>query len=94
MELERRLERAAQRDLWAIEAEHRDEPAEQRFRDRQLAAGELIRTLPWPAWMGWEVWTVSTYRGVDLRTIARTWTRDEVLQAYYYLRLRDLCDPR
>jgi hypothetical protein len=39
--------------------------------------------------MGWERWYVSTEYNIPPRDLWG-WTRDELLEAYYYLLLRDL----
>jgi hypothetical protein len=44
-------------------------------------------------WWGYEVWHVSAYSGLAPHDVL-AWSRDQVLQAYYYLRMRDLRDPR
>jgi hypothetical protein len=48
--------------------------------------------MPFPRWLGWEFWTVSRKHGIPPREL-RTWTRDQILEAYYYLRLEELRSP-
>jgi hypothetical protein len=36
---------------------------------------------------------VSAYRGIEPHDVL-AWSRDRVLQSYYYLRMRELRDPR
>jgi len=80
------------RDSAAIGDEYRDRPAERRWGARQRSADEVIEAVG-PRWLGHEFWQVSNHHRIPPHEL-RSWTRDQVLESYYYLRLRDLRDPR
>ncbi len=48
--------------------------------------------MPWPHWWGWERWYVSTHYRIPPRDLL-VWTRDELLEAYYFLRMQELREP-
>lgn len=47
-----------------------------------------------PLWRGWELWHVMIHGRHSLRELTTTWSIEQVLEAYYYLRMRDLTEPR
>ena len=92
MELELALGRANERDSSAISDEYRDKPAERRWGARQRSADEVIEAVG-PRWLGHEFWRVGTEYAVPPHEL-RPWTRDQVLESYYHLRVTDFRNPR
>jgi hypothetical protein len=91
--LERSCQQFDRRDRDAIDEEHRDYEAEGRHKERIEAAGALIRSMG-QAWHGWEFWYVVTEMNLNPAHTAATWSPEEIYEAFFYLRLGYLRNPR